>query len=306
MTTRVNVVAIMLLSLLAACGGSPDRVGGASNKDSALGRTSSALLNGSASPVPGVVQLAYAVSGGGGVECTGNLLNNQTIVTAGHCGYDAGFPSFDQDWPIAVQYWRPTDSNVYCLTPSCNPQTLHVHTNHNYGSRFDYSNDIAVIVSDTPFPIVSEVDFALIYDDRPSRTGGGLYVVGSNDQPSSDATTNYIYTANPDFSYSRDTALSPWFVVDGSQFPVCGGDSGGPLLNSSADLTLGVGSSIYYCPGGTNCNWGLYNTCINPADTSSVYYTGILNHYPFIDQWSTSGVGCGYTNSSGFGYCVFF
>lgn len=195
----------------------------------------------------GTVRLALGVQGNT-AGCSGFLINNQTVITAGHCVDQYLSSNLVDDIGRTGFVW----ATLAMDEPGVGIRSLGGHTFQIWlRSAVVGGDDIAVMRTEGTIQNVNPNHYWLIpqWRERPAN-GWTLWSFGFGAiEPNGTLLVNDVWMAVNTVSSVSDSS----FNVKGGEGRMCKGDSGGPTGNgtgSSWDLAWGVGSG--FSPGEPN------------------------------------------------------
>lgn len=231
--------------------------------DQAVGRAPQPIMGGYLDPndfaVVGVLYYKSAYEVG---QCTGSLLMDNLVLTAGHCvqpvlnevsgGVACGQTTFGATYPPGEMYVTTADKFVYDLNPYHAVQEIIVPPN---GPGF-CGRDQALMILAEPVditeavPFVPRVDAPLVPGEIYSAAGFGQ----TYDSPSAPSGTRYrrdnlrLDCVGLDCNYATYIYPEEWLGETG----ICSGDSGGPAIDAQ-NRVIGVTSR-----GASGCELPIY------------------------------------------------
>ncbi|OMH80434.1 Clotting factor B [Zancudomyces culisetae] len=230
--------------------------------------------------------------------CTGSLISDSVVVTAGHCLNSNGAAVSPSQVSVSAGsvYNYLMNSNRY------NASNVYIHPE--YSSKDQLLNDIGLIALVSPVPSTVATPVSIYSGKIPdgvvfSTAGWGVTSLDAN------ATISNVLLQIPLSSSSSSTCkiVNPkWTNNDGATIcsivlnnqDSCSGDSGGPLMLTSNTSTSIAGLTSYgYAPGvstdvgrcGINGGAGIYTHIYYYMD----WITSIVNIYKKTDTTSELG-----------------
>lgn len=254
----------------------------------------SRIINGKPVPpkkYPWMVNLLMELKDGSGSACTGSIINDRFVLTAGHCVEDAK----------RVQVFHCAATGETCIdklhkTPSLPVKRFFHHPQ--YESKEDpffIRNDIALIELARPFKFSQGMSpVCLTFDttfDNWFSAGWGKQNVRTGQTPSGQdlADTNCLREAQLRF-WDRDRCRhfvgAKWepkkVICAGDVTGTCSGDSGGPLMTRKGGKVFQAGITSY---GNEDCGTE------SGFQTPSVF-EAIFIHKEWIRQQTQGAVWC--------------
>ncbi len=254
MRTTQLISSVLLLSL-GAC------IGDATLDDPTLAESAAGIVNGQNDPGhEAVVQIRPA--GGLFEPCTGTLVGERTVVTAGHCVHNNSAQLYAQ-----MEVNVPVRACAGCA-PVMTWRTGMPVSNPNFQAATSTGVDVALIRLNQPVPFVSMsrvpglAKILVLIDGRP------ITLVGFGQPDAATQQWNVKRWGTNTIDSSDNTSF--YFTFNGNESTTCYGDSGGPAYTGGYDATCILGITKGMTSGQPCTTNGIYqHTRIDRTDIAN-------------------------------------